>query len=350
MKLPAILLVLLSSTCTTAQVKQLYQAGWLYDEEDTLRGNIKKLTEYSTSLRDSAIKIYTYDAAAKTVTGQFYSSQKLLGKWIAQYDVYGNIVETLLYCEDTIPSTIRRVQYDAKGRKKEDATIEYHEGCQYLTNWFIDGIVDYAVSTYPIYSTTLYSYDSAGRLSLDITRDYKVGDPGTLFTTNTYKYGTNTQLTEKEEKTWGGRHRPMQIRTTKYDSKGREAEFSFTSSATDDQLSGWFNGGKPIIKRTVNVYDSSGNIAEMKEYANDEHRSYEVPRTLTTYTYDNMGNMISYSVYNLYRDENGTESRQLRLTRPVEKSKEQVARDKHGNIVRRIDNSGREMYREIEYF
>lgn len=346
-----VLIFLLLSICFNceAQVKLLYHEGWLSGPEDTLKGNIKKLTEYSTSFRDSAIKVYTCDTAAKTETALFYEKQKLLGKWIVQYDAYGNIIETELYCDSTILSKGSYNKYDAKGRKIESTTIEYNTDCHYLTNWLIDGIIDYVVSKYPIYSITSYTHDGMGRLKDDITRDYENGDRDTLFKVNRYSYDRNGQLTEKEEKTWGD-NRPLEIRTTKYDYKGRETEFNYVNK------DGWFQSGQPIIKKTILVYDSVyGRIVERKEYdlSNNNSDSAFQKETFigssTTYQYDELGNLATYSTYNLYWGNNGSESRQHRVTLSVEKSYDQKAYDSHGNMIKR-NNNGYETVREIEYF
>jgi hypothetical protein len=348
MRVLALLLLSVSFNCG-AQVKLLYHEGWLSGPDDTLKGNIKKLTEYSTSFRDSAIKVYTCDTAAKTETALFYEKQKLLGKWVVQFDAYGNIIETGLYCDSTILSTGCYNKYDAKGRKTESTKIQYNAHCHYLTNWLIDGIVDYAVSRYPIYSITLYTYDSMGRLKDDITRDYENGDRDTLFKVNRYSYDRNGQLVEKEEKTWGG-NRPLEIRTTKYDCKGREIEFNYVNK------DGWFNSGQPIIKKKIWVYDSlQDRITERKLYdlsnykPDSAYQNQIFVGSSTTYQYDTQGNNTSNSTYNLYWGNNGSESRQHRVTLPVEKSYDQKAYDNHGNMIKR-NNYGYETVREIEYF
>ncbi len=334
--------------CCCAQVRRLYNG-------DTLNGNVKKVIEYSKSFDDSIASIYTCDTAAHTITGSFFSKEELKGRWIVSCDPVGNIIESDLYFGSNTPCYKVLNEQNAQGHVIKSQKTLFSHDYHIFSDWEGGCISEWPAYNYPLYDLTFYAYDHCGNLVSETTYSYERDKSDTMYEQKTFEYDNHGHLVKKEEKYWGRYYSGVQRRVYKYDEKGREMEIAFSDNATNTKLSDWYNGGVPVTKKTVNVYDTHDNLTETKEYYfsnymdGPPHSGVKVGTT-TVYKYDSLGNKKNYCTYRLYHEDDGTELRQLRICRPVEQNPEQIVRDEHGNVVKRIYKNNIELVRAIEYY
>lgn len=329
-----LLFVLVSFSCE-AQVRITY-------EGDTLKGNIKRMTEYYVRWgMDTVRAIYTWDSTTRSETAIFCEglAAKVLGKWTAAYDASGHVIETALYCDSNKPCYRQTTGYDAKGRTIEQLTVGY----AFLRHEFNDKISG-VIEEWPCcpgvtYQAVKYEYNSLGHLAHVLEENCNVGNTDTTFKSTNYTYGNKGVLQEMTERNYK-RDETYETREYKYDARGNKVEECIYKAQRSIVLGDWYNNGKPFTIKTFFRYNDSNELIESKAYfiegAGPKPPGGDKVGAVKLYNYDNHV-MTGCTTYTLIRQDNGVEiTDDKRVDRtPIDGYKQE--RDKNGNVVKTLN-------------
>ncbi|MCD6065032.1 MAG: hypothetical protein K0R82_2943, partial [Flavipsychrobacter sp.] len=135
--------------------------------EDTLRGNIRRMTEYIHHWDYKVKTVYTWDVANRLITGQIGDSEhKQKGRELFKYDDHNRLLETGLYCGDNTLCMGASYQYDSKGQKTGERHVNAVQGCcQQLRDWVGATLSNWVSGArWLSVSVTTYTYDDAGNI------------------------------------------------------------------------------------------------------------------------------------------------------------------------------------------
>ena len=262
--------------------------------EQNFKGNVKYISEsnYEATYKFGEIEksklICKYYSEFDKFGNKKLGREKSFGeeiKYLNNYDVNNNIIETNFYKSDTILAIKIKYKYDLKGNEIEKCT--YGRG---------DSIVEKKIFKYNLNNYIIEEnlYNSKNKLSSKIKYKYDIrgnkieesqyNSDGSLFMKITIKYDTmNRNIETNWNECHGENITPKfknQKSTFKYDEKGNKIE-------RKDYKDGVYSG------ETIYKYDGRGNIIE----GNSGIQSIESYK----YEYDKNGNWIKKIT--LYNDE-----------------------------------------------
>lgn len=350
MKYLIIVCMLLSIACS-AQVRMNYSG-------DTLKGNVKKVTEHRYVWRDTITLAYAYDEIRKVASECFYRGDVLKGTWIAKYDNSGRVLETVLYSDSNKLCSKQSCKYDRQGMKTE----VLHADCGYPRCYQLVDMLDGSMSNWPMgemtYCNTIdqYEYNSLG-LVAKMRKKVFEGSDTVLENVTDYVYNSNGALIEMRDSAFEryGNTTPK-VKTYRYDSAGNKTEEELYSNANSTDLSNWYNGGKSMTHKILYKYDSHNNRVDQKEYYFGSNSPRTKPHSGTEvgggtlYTFETLDNMVSTTDYRIYREDNGSETLVYEPSQKVAKREESEERDSYGNTIKRMDNGRVVSVREIAYY
>jgi hypothetical protein len=347
------------SVSSIAQIRTNYYG-------DTVKGNIQEMVEYRP-VWDSAMKhVYFFDQREKTERANFFTPDNtLVGSWYVKYDDSDRASEKMLYlsidtvCEDATTT------YDEHGNEIEWRIVNYvNSKCNSLVDYLDNTASNWVTGRYWDYSVELrrFQYDTLYRLIKEEVKNFHNGSPASdttcEATINAYnaKNGKIAQ-TIKESYKVGATDTAREIISYEYDSKGRKIEeISIIYNRPWNDLIDWDYLGKKITTRTLYKYDSSNNRIEETEYffsknkSNRTHSGTQIGAG-SYYTFDEHNNMLSDSFYYLYKEDDGSETKDISNTHNVPpKSVIKNEYDEHGNVVRKGSDDNVIFHRQITYY
>ncbi|MBS1771437.1 MAG: hypothetical protein JST82_01165 [Bacteroidetes bacterium] len=328
---------------------------------DTLKGNIKKITEHSLHVRLKLKSIFYPNKIKNSTETLLYNedADTLMGKWLVQYDSNNRISEQRLYCQHDTLCNSDAYQYDAAGRVIEWSSYQYvnemHGGYLYM---MLTGIITNPLTgMFHVYSKAKYEYDNEDRVITERNESYndmdEYGDTLISITTNKYAKGINkTEIRTVTIHIRGYADTTVAITRYQYDKKSNvteECTYKGTLYHQDDST------------KTIYKYDSHNNLVERKSYFETVNYCAHGGRqigAMDIYAYDSLNNMISDDYCSLCRLDNGKEvneceyHKQIKVRKAEHKlidEKPLYEYDKQGNIIK-ITHIGYVMVkREIEY-
>jgi len=257
----------------------------------------------------------------KSIAIRGYSAETVDGKtvrgWpitttIKRFNPHGFLTETISGTgRDTIP---------VKGTNVKGARIVYkYDDLDVLlstSSYYTDGKLDDS-STHEVDKmgnrTFWKIYKAGGLLNWEYVREYdNVGNlleindyhQGHLETRHTYRYNDQSKCTKESDFDENGRLKWEE--NTKYDDRGNKTEAISFNTADGKETRRYFKyneKNKPIeedeygaentkkFKKTINNYDSQGNVIEIKQYAENGVQIYEG-------RFDKYGNHLADIAYN----------------------------------------------------
>ena len=352
--------------CADAQVR-------IVSKGDTLKGNIKRVTEYRFNWIDTIKSVHNYDIeGSETVT--FYSSKNVfLGKERKKVDGNGRIKASgFYYKKDTLCDSFT-YQYDAFGREIEQLSKYQHCGqCNCLRDILSGSIANWISGEFTSFTQFKSEYDHTGNLVKTNKQTFRTWssaeDPytDTAIETTVYNYKRNGKVAgikkENFEIRQGRRDTTLEITEFRYNDSGNKVEEVMFKKGSDNWLRNWHYDGKEVTTRTLFKYDTRNNLIESDEYFFEEKNNNPHVKTYpgvmvgagTRYTYDSLNNMTSSIFYRLYRHDDGTETEEgasVSNVKKREKEKEgEKEYDDRGNIIKITNDGTVWLRRVIEYF
>lgn len=212
---------------------------------DTLKGNVKKMTEtrYSNTpgMTDMVdlVSIYTWDTISRTETIKFFrEDHTYLGMCILKFDAQNRVIENSLSCSDA-PCTSTTYQYDQNGDIIKKLEIihpyTYNEndddykpaGCNILTDWLYDMMTNWPVYRDSAVTSTIYKFHKPGQLKSYASEHITYGQEtfDTTIKTVIYNYDSEGREVETKEDVINiGRDTSAKITYKKYNNDGKELE------------------------------------------------------------------------------------------------------------------------------
>ena len=383
MKLLAILL-LCFSTCTYAQVR-------LTINGDTLKGNVKRITEYdyqvhgmfccNSSKPDTTKRtcIYTCDTANRLETimieGNPYEHKTGKSKDLLKFDDKGRLRETDHYSDLDSLYSRETWTYDAHGLKTGDRSVRYPlyasnpEEYEHLNTSTKDTDGNCSV----------YTYNSAGKLTEQTWATF-AGEEKTIYRIALCKYHSNGKLAEKTDEAYQGSEKTTFGRTLeKYDDRGNKIEEDKYLNINRDRFVLFYIGEKAYTLKFTYKYDEHNRLIESARYAEEkphpnaatpEHKVHSGTQIgyKVLYTFDGGNNTTTNSTHvDLYHEDDGSITLEPDTTPPTsiltdvfiysepdstttsQVPKNVEERDKQGNLIKKI-NGNFFLERQIEYY
>lgn len=329
----SLLLIVMFAADAHAQV-QIDASG------DTLKGNVKRMTQYYISRNNGAVvgltdtikSVYTYDESRRIELVKYSRKhdQETTREEIF-FDSKGNILERRSYTD--LDSLYRRCtyKYNSTGKQIESHEINYPFHASYP---FEVGEVSIEFND-SLGSDILYIYDSMGRLA------------------------EKTQIL-----IWDSRKTTDNIAAYRYDAKGNKTEEYNLNLRACDQEQKYFLfyiNGKGYSTKTVFKYDSLNRLAERTEYSEEknpsalwreQHTGTFIGRR-TVYNYSGQNEVANgNTVVSLYREADGSITKDTPMQFPNwdAKADETVEYDNHGNVIRKTRWNQLVFERTIEYY
>ena len=329
---------------------------------DTLKGNIKRLTERFYNSDYTVKTIYTWDTVMKTIVGRIYDEHDIQkGKRVFKYNDAGRILERYFYCNDNELCEKDISKYDVHGYELERRICQYYSSsqqypgnCNKLKEWIYNMIGEWESNIDSAISTHTYKYDNRGNQTEHKYQDISVGEGYThcsLIITNTSYYPNNKIATTKKITTYscdGDADTVTEQIVYKYDTKGNLIAENSTTIKQYRTL-------KSSIATTYK-YNADNKLIEEVVYCSPAYiTTPDHPGTrvgwVYKYSYNKEKNMESRSEYEIYRQSDGSEQRYLSRKYPAEKEqKEEIEYDKQGNVIKKTRNGLVESTNEIEYY
>jgi membrane peptidoglycan carboxypeptidase len=342
------------SVSASAQIRIAYGDGTY----DTLKGNIKQMTEYQHS-GDSYVKaVYTFDRGKMTQVANFYDADKndkWMGKWVVQYDNGGRALNIDLYCTNAVPCQGTTSKYDALGRMVENSSVFNFKGdscsCTRLIDWISGGISEWFVGVDSSITTYIYKYNSKGRILEKSSEELEIEGKVVLKTSEriSFKYdddGNEIEIIKKRIST-----SPEHIDTT---TEIAEYEYDKRSNKIEENV--LTRDRKTQCVKTVFKYNIDNDLIESRTYYDPVRptrpsNSGTCIGTGVEYTYDSLHHRKSHRYFQIYIQDDGEETRDVSNFKAEEKNEEdQKEYDRHGNIVKITSGNIQTLKREIEYY
>lgn len=164
-RLLTVLLICVSAS-TYAQVRMITYYG------DTLKGNVKTMTEYTSQGGFPITKgVYNYDTAQRLEVAHLSieDEDKVFGTWAVKFDNKGRVTGTFLYHgSDSLCQEFTRT-YNTQGNKAEQRFFKYYsEPCKALYQWLSGTICNWAIGDDSVVTLARYEYDQSGLLKKKI--------------------------------------------------------------------------------------------------------------------------------------------------------------------------------------
>lgn len=307
---------------------------------DTLKGNIKKITQHGRfeiaspdGLYTSTVKcIYTCDTSRDIELIKYYKEQdKEAAREEIHFDSHGRILTDNAYTD--IDSLYKRstYTYDEQGLLIEKREINYpfHSGYQMEDAELGTGFQD------SLGKCTKYAYDNKGRLAEKI-----------------------------ELEIWDSRIKTDNLAAYKYDAANRkteEYELNLRACFEDERYVLFYTGGKGYAKKAVFTYDSLNRLASCTKYSelkvpnpswHEKHTGIFIGWK-TVYNYSGKNAVADdLTSMSLFREDNGaitTGTPSTDLNHAAE-TYETLEYDKHGNVIRKMRHGQLVFERTIEYY
>jgi len=284
-----ILLTLLSISAFTYSLGQVKTTGF----GDTIKGNVKLMTEYNYTTGQLIIIEYTWDTIANTSTAIYYDEKKSLrGKSIVTFDSKNRLTSRNLYCHDGKLCTQLNLQYNKQDKLSDYHYVHYSQRndsaymgeCNGLYDW-LHGQITYWMIFDSSVDIRRYEYDLRGRVAK--TEDINILDGDSTIKLTEDKYDSTGNKTES--KTLTNRAEAVDtmveiVHYRYYDSGAKYVEETIVSySLGHERPDTTVDGTRYIHYTEEELYNSD----RLSEYANKE--------------YDQQGNIIS--IPSLFRRE-----------------------------------------------
>jgi len=319
------------SVCSYAQVRLSFYG-------DTLKGDIKKMTEYNYiySWEKSVRFDYTCDVSrGMEVAVYCEADNKPCVKWLVRYDKDRAVEKSLYNSEGQLCHTTT-YKYDGLGRVVEQTYVDSSGGSCNALGDYLDG----AISNWAVGAD---QRSRSGRV-------------------NSYQYDAAGHIVKEETRYFGSEGTQADITEYKYDSKGNKVEARLLRVGFD-WVKNWYSDGKEITSKDIFTYDTHNNLVEDKGYfvsSNDNSSAPHAGKIVgggSEYIYDSLNNRKSVNFYRLYKQEDGSEEKEVYRTQQeslmsnVENGPEEKKEyDDRGNVIKKTRGGIVLLQREIEYF
>lgn len=272
------------------------------------------------------------------------------------YDNSGRVSEMQsksfkVYLKPGDPETIKMIEYyRSVGMDDRDTTIS-------IVNYKYDPhgkVSETAIKKFIIYSEP----EKLDTIEINEFERSITGNKhqDTMLEITSYRYDTkgNTTQEMKQEIRLSPDYPDTAVKITdyKYDSRNNKIEEAIFEGIAYE-IKKWY-GDKQFTSKTVYRYDTHNNLIEEKEYSEGHERSPKhsgvyIGRS-TEYNYDSVNNAVSYISYNLYREDDGSETKEVSQSRQLNDEIERAEYDDHGNAVKKTRGGKVILTREIEYY
>jgi len=351
----------------------------IFSGDDTLKGNIKKLTEYVYVSDYLITNVYIWDTIEKSVTGSiYYNKDSLIGKRTARYNDERQIIEKRLYCmNDELCEKLIHT-YDDKGRKTMSTCSYYSNSSKEDVgryNTFSDvlmgGVSHWAMAIDSTVVQLTYKYDSKGNLTegkkIEITNGKRYSDTSIYITYTSYHADNNKIMSERKITTHSSNKyadTAVSFVAYEYDITGNKIKENAYSLYPQNK---YILRGDSIISVTkIKVIIDSTKVTY--KYNSDheliEDIVYHAPRDINyskypgrdvgrvnTYTYNKLTSTTTTTEYDIYREDDGTEKRYFDREREVVTDDgTRVEYDGVGNVTKKMSDKKVWFTRQIEYY
>lgn len=326
---------------------------------DTLKGNIKRLTEHFYNSDYTVKTIYTWDTVIKTVVGRIYDEHDIQkGKRVFKYNNAGRIFERYFYCNEDEFCEKEISKYDANGLMLErrvynyyNRTQQYPGNCNSLRDWLWGGITERFTNVDSSIDIYTYQYDRRGNLIEEKHEDITIGEgynsSSVYLIYDTY-YPDNKIAIHKRIIIYSNDDTTIEQTEYKYDAKGNKIGESSSTISRYRTLESCTNA--------TYKYSADNKLIEVIVHFSPAYNtSSKHPGTrvgwVYKYAYNKQNNLESRSEYDIYRQFDGSEQQYLSRKYPAEKEqKEETEYDKQGNVIKKTRNGFVESTNEIEYY
>ncbi len=308
---------------------------------DSLKGNVKSMTQYSVSTKSSGVTgyvkpdttkcIYTCDVAKGTELIRFYNEHdKETSHEVIQFDGKGHVLEQRYYTDLDSLYMKCTYAYEVHGWETKNCRVNYPFHASYpkeeqeVSTSFKDSLGSY----------TTYTYDNVGHVTERVDQS-----------------SVDAYITTDE------------IMAYKYDLKGNKTEeydLNVRACGQENYVLFYFDG-RGYTKKTLFKYDSRGRVAERMEYTerkkpssfmNDQQRGTSIGMK-HHYTYSGEDDIADNdTMMQLYRESDNsiTTGKPTTITPWVDRNKAIKEYDKQGNVVKKIQYNMLVYTRTIAYF
>ena len=307
---------------------------------DTLKGNVKKMTEYVYEVygtccnsapmkRDTMKRVYICDTADATETINLYNDLDMVtAKVLMKFDNNGHLIEKGFYTDIDSLYMRHTYTYDAHGHNIEEREARY-----------------------PFHASSSVQYS-------DEFMEVKDSDGYCI----KYKYAQGYMVEMTSESFWGTNITPNETADYKYDSRGNKIEEDDLKIYQRDHYVTFYIDGKEYTTKTIYKYDDRNRLIESTEYfegkpnpnadlAAPKRHSGTIIGGKDLYTYNGQSNKAdSVTLIWMYREDDGSITNGEPESKPIPKSKETKEYDKQGNVVKKMNGAVVTLEREIEYF
>ncbi len=348
-----------------------------YDE----RGHIVETGLYSNDNIKCNGFAYKFDLSGKMIQEQYVST--IDDNCHRLIDWYGGMMSNWFTGPQSSRISLSNYQYDHLGRVSEmiskgftiylhpedPETVKMREYYRSVGNDDRDTIA----------SMTNYKYDAQGRVSERAVKKFTIylepekldtieinefqrsvtGNEhlDTMMEITSYRYDTkgNTTQEMKQEVRLSPDYPDTSVKITdyKYDDRGNKIEEAVFEGLAY-KIKHWYGDEKQFTIKILYSYDYHNNLKEQKEYVegyspSTEHSGMRIGSVIE-YSYDSLNKKVAYTSYHLYKEDNGSETREISRTSSIDDETEQEDYDKKGNVIKKTRGSAVIFTREIEYY
>lgn len=180
---------------------------------DTLKGNIKKMTEHRFEWMDTIKTVYTWDATKHLGTAIFNDG---FAKWFVRYDKGGHILEESLYSYNDKLCRQSTYSYNIDGGGIESRELQYLcQQCNNLSDRLNNSASNWVAGIFVSTSLNKSEYDDTGRLIRKMKKSYSsISGSDTTTEITSYKYSDSRKIATIKKETFSTSGKDTMVETT----------------------------------------------------------------------------------------------------------------------------------------